>query len=548
MSVIQDRLRPVQMRMGVNRFLTDALKGLVLGWSIAAVLLLLDRILGFGIPLAWVPVAATVAPLAAAAISAWARRASLRQAAVLADGRLGLAERLSSALLVSGRTPMEAAVLADADRHLGRLRPDAACPMVLSTRRVRVAAAIALAALVGVLCLPSWDLLGRQAAADARAKAKLQAETLAKAVEVKVKKLSDEAKARGEEPSELGKGLEKLAKEMKDGIQDPAQILAEIKDMEKKLQEEAAQFKDKDQAALAKDLKKAMEEMAKADGKTKSPDGSQADALKDLAQKMQELASQMEAAKTDPAAKEAAEAAKEEMKKTLEALAEALNKAGASKELAAELKRAAKELGKEQGKDAMPQLADNLKNLGKELEKMDKAMDQEQAMEMAKADLEDLKDKVAPNWKSEVSEEDMEAFKEKMKEMEEAGKECEGGEGCPGCGGKGCKGKGGRGMGGGLGEGPRPEGVADNVKFDRTKLKGVQGEEGEIVGSFFVKGVPPKGPAEVKYVEMLGKYEHENAEALEKEPIPVGQREQVRKYFDSLKPEAKTEPDKPKAP
>ena len=108
------------------------------------------------------------------------------------------------------------------------------------------------------------------------------------------------------------------------------------------------------------------------------------------------------------------------------------------------------------------------------------------------------------------------------------------------------------GMGPGLGTGPRPEGIADGVGFEKTKLKGRQGPEGEIVGSFFVKGVPPKGPAEVKYVEMLGKYEHENAEALEREPIPVGQREQVRKYFDSLKPvakpDAKPEVEKPKAP
>ena len=524
MSILQARLRPVQVRMGLNRFLSDALKGLALGWGCAAGVILLDRLLGFGIPLAWLPstvLAATAAPLAAAAVSAWMRRATLRQAALLSDERLGLAERLSSALLVSGSTPMEAAVLEDAGRHLGRLRPEAACPMAFSRRRAWTAAA-ALLLLSGALCCPTWDLLGRKAAADARTLARLKADTLAKAVEVKVKKISEDAKAKGEEMGDLGKGLEQLAKDLKEGVQDPAQALAEIKDLEKKLQEEASQFKDKDQAALAKDVKKAMDDMAKADGK--SPESPQADALKDLAQKMDELAKQMEAGKTDPAAQE-------EMKKTLSALADALNKAGASKELAQELSRTAEAL-KEQGKDAMPQLADNLQNLSKELQKMDKAMDQEQMMEMAKSELEDLKDKVAPNWKSEVSEEEMEAFREKAKEMEEGKGQGEGqGEGQMG------QVPGGQGMNGGQGTGPRPEGVAEGIGFDRTKLKGKQGE-GDIVGSFFVKGVPPKGPSEVKYVEMLGQYEHENAEALEKEPIPVGQREQVRKYFDSLKPKA----------
>ena len=542
MGMIQDRLRPVQVRMGLNRFLTQVLKGLALGWGCAAGLLFLDRLLGFGIPMAWAPWAATAAPLGAAALAAWSRRATLGQAALLSDERLGLAERLSSALWISGDTPtpMEAAVMADAEGRAARLSPSLACPVSLPRRRGWMAGA-ALAALALALCLPSWDLLGRRAAAEARAKARLKADTLAKAVEVKVKNLTETAKAKGEEPSELGKGLEQLAKELKEGVRDPAQALAEIKDLEKKLQEEAAQFKDKDQAALARDVKKAMEELAKADGKGKAPEGAQAEALKDLAQKMEELAKQLEAAQQqekagDPAAQAQAqaqaEAAKAEMKKTLEALAEAMKKAGASKELAAELKRAAEALGKEKGKEALPQLADDLKNLAQELQKMDKAMDQEQMMEMAKAELDDLKKQLAPGSGSEVSEEDMEAFRQKVRDME-AGK------------GMGEKGEPGQGMaGGGPGQGPRPEGTAENVGFDRTKLKGQQGPDGEIVGSFFIKGVPPKGPAEVKYVEMLGKYEHENAEALEKEPIPVGQREQVRKYFDSLKPDA----DKPKSP
>ena len=77
MGMIQDRLRPVQVRMGLNRFLTQVLKGLALGWGCAAGLLFLDRLLGFGIPMAWAPWAATAAPLGAAALAAWSRRATL---------------------------------------------------------------------------------------------------------------------------------------------------------------------------------------------------------------------------------------------------------------------------------------------------------------------------------------------------------------------------------------------------------------------------------------------------------------------------------------
>ena len=98
-------------------------------------------------------------------------------------------------------------------------------------------------------------------------------------------------------------------------------------------------------------------------------------------------------------------------------------------------------------------------------------------------------------------------------------------------------------MGGGIGQGARPEGELGDHAFERTKLKGEMGE-GEFIGSFFVKGVPPKGPTQVKYVEMLEQYEHEQARALEKEPIPAEQRESIRRYFDALKPPA--EPETPK--
>ena len=49
---------------------------------------------------------------------------------------------------------------------------------------------------------------------------------------------------------------------------------------------------------------------------------------------------------------------------------------------------------------------------------------------------------------------------------------------------------------------------------------------------------------QVKYVEMLERYEHEQARALEKEPIPAEQRESIRRYFDALKPPVEPEPSK----
>ena len=408
MKILEMRLRPVQVRMGLNRFLSDALLGLCIGWAAAAAALLLDKLLYLPAPLGWLPWAATVAPLAGAALGAWLRRAGPREAAILVDARLALAERLSSALLVSGETPMEAAVRADAERHLSRLAPAVACPVAWPRRRLW-GALLALAALGLAVSAPRWDLLQRGSKAKARELGLAEVKNAGAQLEKRVQKLVEGARKQGVETGEIGKGLEQLTAELKEGIQDPKEALARVNDLQDRLKAEMDSCKDREKAALARDLQKAMQALTREDGK--APAGAQADSLKDMIQDLRELAQKAAAGNASPA--EIAE-----MQKTLSSLAESLRKTEATRELASELSRAAQAMERQKG--ALPEMGDNLKNLAEQLGRMDKALDKEQVMEMAKADLESLKQQLSGQspWQAPpISPEDQAAFEEKLKQM-----------------------------------------------------------------------------------------------------------------------------------
>lgn len=412
MRTLMQHLKVVQRRMLLNRFLSTALFALGVGWAAAALLVLVDRLVYLPFPLAWVPWAATAAPLAAATLSAFLARPSLKAAAVLADGRLVLAERLSSALLVTGDSPMEQAVREDAERVLPRLASGAGCPVAWPRRRAWGAGA-ALLLFVLTLASPEWDLFGRRSGEKTRTQALLQVQNAGAALEQRVKKYEEEARARGVEKGEIAKNLEQLAADLKEGIQDPKAALAEVNDLQGRLKAEMDRFQEKDKAALARDIQRALRSQAAEQGK--APPGAQADALKDLIDDVRELSKKAEAGTASP--QELAE-----MQKALSSLAEALGKTPATRQLAEELSRAAEALDQKPG--AMPQLSDNLKKLSDKLGQMDQALDKEQMMEMAKADLEELKRQLGGQpqdpWTAEVTPEDQQAFQERMEQLAQA--------------------------------------------------------------------------------------------------------------------------------
>lgn len=94
-------------------------------------------------------------------------------------------------------------------------------------------------------------------------------------------------------------------------------------------------------------------------------------------------------------------------------------------------------------------------------------------------------------------------------------------------------------MGGpGRGKGGRPEAPPGDVAFEKEKIKGKLGK-GDILGSWFVKGEPPKGEARTEYEAAATEAAQEMDSALEKEEVPLGYQKMVRDYFDAITPKKK---------
>ena len=91
----------------------------------------------------------------------------------------------------------------------------------------------------------------------------------------------------------------------------------------------------------------------------------------------------------------------------------------------------------------------------------------------------------------------------------------------------------GPGQGEGEGLGPRPENPAD-FDTEKSKAKSKLGK-GTYVGSYFMKGEPPKGEAATQYAEVERAYAEEAMDALQKQKVPASQRDYVRDYFDAIR-------------
>ena len=161
-------VRTIGWRLGAQALLESAVLWLSLGLGAAAVLVLAERLLSLGASvlfLAAVPIAAACTLAAARGLVRWPDSAT---AALRADARLGLAERLSSSL-AAGHGPMSDLLRRDATRHAEAIEPRESFPVRLPPR-ARAVAPLAVALAVALL-LPPLDLLGWGAAREARARA-----------------------------------------------------------------------------------------------------------------------------------------------------------------------------------------------------------------------------------------------------------------------------------------------------------------------------------------------------------------------------------------
>lgn len=75
----------------------------------------------------------------------------------------------------------------------------------------------------------------------------------------------------------------------------------------------------------------------------------------------------------------------------------------------------------------------------------------------------------------------------------------------------------------------------DNGMVD-TRVPGKFDPRGKVIASLFVRGIPEKGEAAAEYRKVVSGYEKSARDSLNKEEIPLGYRDTIKKYFDSVCP------------
>ncbi len=486
---------------------------------------------------AWMAAAGVAASVTYALM--WARTEPFR-VALAADERLRLAERLSSALLVStDGSGMAKAVVADARQWAHRARYEERFPISLPTRSWRVA--VAVVALCLVLVLPQFDLLGRRGAYLRQKKEKEQVAREIKQIQVKVKEFKKTIAKSDLETMALIKSLEvKLAEIDKKGLGKKEALAAISKSLE-------------DIAERMKNVAKQLAQKSREDAKLSS--AADREALKKAAGQIAKLKEVLEKGKLTPekgeevakALKEIADKLAKRVKSArdeLEAMKKELEKDGLDDAEAKKLARAAKRLAR------MSQASDQLSHAIARASSSCAAGNCAAAVSSLQTALSGIQGQIAGAQAAEQIQsmanamKGLSAFKQGLtgvkpmslaEAMDQLNKACSACKGCcagnrPGSGG----GKG-SGMGGpGIGEGNvwNVSDVQTNMQI--SNLKGDL-REGKVLASFYTEGGQIKNEAKVEYRDVVVKSQQEAKDALAGQRIPRAYQDVVKNYFESLK-------------
>ncbi len=553
MNSIFRAVQIVAWRLTINRSISMFLRSSFYLLCLFAFIAMADRLFYLGFSPYMSLAVALGAVLPYAIINAWLRPVSRDHAAVAIDERLGLHERLSTALTITdSEQPANQAVLADAQRHAESIKPKQHFPYQYPGE-VKYMAVPALAIVLIWSVVPSFDLLKREAKVLEEKQVKKQLEFEAKELEKRAKKLRKKIeKIQSVKSQDLVKKLEmasenlKKAKDKKEAFLKLSEIGDKLKNRQEdlqKLMDSKKRFQPNGMAKMTKEMQEAIKE------------GDYEAAKRQLDRLKEKLAEQME---KDGKMDEKTLADMEKLGREMEQLAKELDDSGLE-ELAKTFKNISKSVGEnkdgqELTKEQMAELMKQLDEAGDELAQLDEMKEEFEMLELAIEDLEVAKNGLCEQCqfddKCPVSgqklcrrcgTEECECCKGfpkkcKFKLALGKGKQGKGGKGIGlqgGRGGKG-KGKGNRNAGGsGKGQGDRQKGQLDEAGFVKTKIKGRLGK-GPILGSFMVKGMPPKGESNVEYKNAITNYKAAAEEALDKERIPANYRELVKDYFEAI--------------
>ena len=488
MDLVVSTLKRVRRRLFVQRWLHLTFISLIYTSSISCLWLVLTRflpILGKPEP---VCLGVVVAGCLVAGTLAIRRRPALVDAALAADHRVGLKERLTSSLeLAHVENAMVAELHEDARRHLDQIdiRRDFAIHLPQSSRWL-----VLPVLLLGVcnVFLPEFDLFGMKARqAEARAKTE-RIQTAVQRLREEIKPLEAAVPLPESSPLEETKALvDKVSTQLERGEITEKQALAKLVDLRDALKErtnEANAGVPKPKVAastmnpgIAKDVANDIEK-----GK-----------FGEAAQKIQAMKEKLEKGELN---KKEAEKAAQDLKQLAKMLG---NQNAAMSEALSEMAQALEMGDPKQAAAAMAKMDLSLKDLESMLQQLD---------QLAKAQA------------------CLSKCKNCLSKIPCIGDWAEGETNRRGIG----MGKPGKGQGGNVGDLPQI-----NAKFDPSLLPGKM-VPGKVLMSIEQKAAPETGEeSTIEYTQQTFVQAQQQAEqALEQEEIPRGSREFVRQYFGTL--------------
>ncbi len=504
---LERTVRRLRRRMRNVEAVRRLLRCLLAASIVLLAALLVQRLSGFDYDVWFVGQVAGIAALCVGLVWALFRKPSMHEAAVTADERLNLRERISSALYaINSEEAMGAALIEDAERRAASIRVGDVAPYPFYKELrllLLVLAATGLCSLLPPMLLfarPNEFIEeGKPIAAEQAKKGAAKLKALQEKLDLR-SKLKDPLKLEA-----INKELEALQKKFEQRKVNQSQAIAKLSKLSDKVklkQEELAKkmkgldnLRARENSKFTKDLEKALEKgnldaaekkMAELKDKMKSGKMSEQDKKK-MAEELEKLAAELK--ESNPKMAEAMKKAAENMKKGL------MNKAVEGME------------------EAMAAMSE-----------MKEMMDQMAMLDEMSDELAQCQSGMCSGSKPGDSSGEGESDGEWGMTDQESGDWTKTDN----------RGKGTGMGGGGQGSGGIAKVNPNAVAFKKEKTNIVT-QLGEILASIKVKGEQVRGDSLVKYQDALTIYDQIKEDTLEREKIPLELRNHVRDYMDSIR-------------
>ena len=479
-QTLHSHLEPVCLRQRLARGIGFSAWGLLVGSALAAVIAVGAWASVATFPL-WLAPALALGGLAAGFVAGFVWRKELHDAAAAIDTHYALKDRAATALEFQTRrdvTPAQQLAFDDALAHMTRVKATEVVPFRMP--RVLPYALGSVAVMIGVVVLAVLNAPAAASIPEPLDVVVAQADRLTE----EVKELEEFAeKEQDPEIEKLVKELKEALKELKEPGTDIRQAMAKLSEMQAALQAEQAK---QNVAAVDANMKAAGEALALAEPLAEAGQALAAGDYDKAAQKLEALEDPKLDRQTEKAVKE-----------KLDAVAKKAQSDGQNA-----LSKATGEMSQGLG-DKSGQFSEGSKKLAGEAKKASK-----------KKKLTDL-------------------LMKQCNCLGECKSECEGS--CKSTAKSSGKGKGGKNWGLAASGNEAGEQTAALGTKPQDKLKGQQSEDGDVETETTHS---PEGEQQAQrdYRQNHAKYQKIAESVLDNEPIPLGHRQTIRKYFESIRP------------